>query len=467
MDKLQYALDNQIFTDLKLTLQDDHHEITLYVHKIILYSKCVYFEKLLTNCKEKYLDDISISVPNAFVCHDIIMSFYGHSTNIGNLPEWQHLLETIICDDFMGIPNNILKNIDVPPEGFELLLQAVNIVGYDKEAINIIRKNVPINYDLSKLDEKLVNKIEHSEYKIVFAKGNIIKTWDPTNNIITNTSMMHNIDLHHVSISSDDKKIISASHDNNVKIWNAETGVIINTVQCSECTMLSMCISPDGKKIICAYLNRSIEIWNVETSTLINTLICPYDEPGCNFAHNVCISPDGNKIISAGDDSYIKIWDAKSGNLINRLIGHTSSINKICVSLDGRKIVSASDDHSIKIWDLETGVLINTLNNHNRHVQTICISRDNKKIISGSQDGHIKIWDLESGDLVNTWNSYTTTLRHLCISPDGKKIISIGSLGYIAIWDVNNGKLIRTLAEATDTKCNSICIMDMTNSSKN
>ena len=52
MNKLQYALDNKLFTDLTLTLQDDHNEITCCVHKIILYSNCIYFEKLLLTVRK-------------------------------------------------------------------------------------------------------------------------------------------------------------------------------------------------------------------------------------------------------------------------------------------------------------------------------------------------------------------------------------------------------------------------------
>lgn len=46
--------DNHLFADLSLTLKDDNNEITPHVHKLILYSHCIYLEKLLTNCKEKF-----------------------------------------------------------------------------------------------------------------------------------------------------------------------------------------------------------------------------------------------------------------------------------------------------------------------------------------------------------------------------------------------------------------------------
>src|SRR5918996_6332811 len=109
MDRIElyYAQNNEIFTDLILILIDDHDEITINLHKIILYSSCIYFKKLLTNCKEKHSKKIIMQVSNVFVYYDTIMSFYGQKMNSGKLPEWQHSLEFIKCFDFLGLKMDI------------------------------------------------------------------------------------------------------------------------------------------------------------------------------------------------------------------------------------------------------------------------------------------------------------------------------------------------------------------------
>ena len=90
INKLNDAFNNDYFIDLTLILLDANQYITIDLHKIILYSSCLYFEKLLTSCKEKHLNKIQIQVPardkpssvtefclpNAFVCYDIIMSLF-------------------------------------------------------------------------------------------------------------------------------------------------------------------------------------------------------------------------------------------------------------------------------------------------------------------------------------------------------------------------------------------------------
>jgi BTB/POZ domain len=91
-----------LFTDLSLTLIDSTNQLTMNVHKIILYLSCPYFEKLLTNCREKDATHITIEVENVHIAHDIIMAFYNQKTNLANLPNWKHLLAEFKCRDFFG-----------------------------------------------------------------------------------------------------------------------------------------------------------------------------------------------------------------------------------------------------------------------------------------------------------------------------------------------------------------------------
>lgn len=102
-DKLYDTLVGKFLTDLTLTFGDGSNEISIDVHKIFMYIACSYFEKLLTNCKEKNLNNITIQVPNAYIAYDIIMSLYQKETNSGEYPKWYYLLELFICRDFFGL----------------------------------------------------------------------------------------------------------------------------------------------------------------------------------------------------------------------------------------------------------------------------------------------------------------------------------------------------------------------------
>ena len=379
--KLYQTINDELFTDITLILSDANNEIAIDLHKNILYSSCIYFEKLLTNFKEKHLDQIRIEVPNAFVCYDVIMSFYGQKTNIGNFPDWLHILESIKCHDFLGLKRDILsKDLEIPEKGFESLLSVVDLIGYNANSTKLVIKNLPKEYDLSKLNKELVRKIlEFNNYRIVSASGNGIKIWNAGTGELINTLNGHTYDVYSVCISSDHKRIVSGSRDNSIKIWNATNGELINTL-------------------------------NGHTS----------------WVYSVCFSPDNKRIVSGSSDNSIKIWDADTCELINTLNGHTYSVRTLCFSSVNKKIVSGSDDNSIKIWNADTGELINTLNGHTNSVYSVRFSSDlvaeaqvlnNKRIISGSSDDTIKIWNSVSGELIKTLNDHTNCVRSVCCLP--------------------------------------------------
>ena len=103
LKKIKYLSENKILTDLVLVLTDDTGDkITMYVHKNILYASIPYFEKMLVNCIESQLNEITVKVPNAEVARNIIESIYDESKKT-NLTHWYHILKNYQTMDFFGI----------------------------------------------------------------------------------------------------------------------------------------------------------------------------------------------------------------------------------------------------------------------------------------------------------------------------------------------------------------------------
>ena len=161
------------------------------------------------NFKEKNLNEITLLVPNVFVAYDMIMSFYGQITNSGNLPNWLHQLEMIKCCDFFCLPFELdaIFGLNVPVEGYELLLDVIDIIGYNNETIKLLIKNMPMEYDLKLLPKELLEEMLKMETT---------------------------------------QKIVSGSSDNSIKIWDANTGNLINTLNGHTNWVNSVCFSPDN-----------------------------------------------------------------------------------------------------------------------------------------------------------------------------------------------------------------------------
>jgi WD40 repeat protein len=175
------------------------------------------------------------------------------------------------------------QTMDIPTEGFELLLDVIELVGYDDHTINFLNKNLPASYDLSKFPPELLN------------------------------SMLKIATTH---------TIISGRYDSNIKIQNSEMNE--NKNMCHNNAVLSVCVLSRNQQIVSASADHNIKIWN-KNAELICTLTGHTD-----YVHSVCNSPDDRYIVSGSYDTYIKIWDAESGALIRTLVGHTGLV-LVCV----------------------------------------------------------------------------------------------------------------------------------------
>lgn len=160
---------------ITLILKDKINVITINVNKNIL-CNFIYFNKLLTNFLEAELDEITIDVPNCYVTYDIIINAHRIKLNMGIFSEWKnsaalfngaqithtkYILESIKCYDFFGlnIDKSILNNLKIPPDEFDELLHAIELIGFDDNMIKIIAENIPTKYDLSKLSKELLDEI--------------------------------------------------------------------------------------------------------------------------------------------------------------------------------------------------------------------------------------------------------------------------------------------------------------------
>ena len=59
----------------------------------------------------------------------------------------------IKCRDFFCLPfeSSSIFSLNVPVEGYQLLLDVIDIIGYNNETIQLLIKNMPKDYDLKLL----------------------------------------------------------------------------------------------------------------------------------------------------------------------------------------------------------------------------------------------------------------------------------------------------------------------------
>lgn len=347
--KLQYALNNDIFTDLQLTLSDAKTNITTNVHKNILYSSAPFFEKLLTNFKEKNLDEITIIVPNASVTKDIIMSFYGLNNSVS--VNWQYQLEWIQCCDYLGIDYDLarIKDLTIPANGIPLLFAVGEITNYPDIVVDLLAKNIPGDYNFGEINKNLFTKI---------------------------TKLKNNIE------KIKNSRIISTGYDGQIKIWNPETFQLVKTIK-ADGEIIGLFVSPDAKSIITTYRNGISKLFDTVTGQLIKRLIM-----------NNYWTDDANYILP------VHYYRKDDMDILFDNINYETRIF-FAFSPDSQKIISSSqDDGTIQIWDID-GTLIRTIDNDNgSSVYNLSITTLGDKIISNiviNHDEYIRIHNFETG----------------------------------------------------------------------
>ncbi|AGD92936.1 putative BTB/POZ domain-containing protein [Megavirus lba] len=480
---LHNDLNQKLFTDLSLILSDGNNTITIDVHKIVLYCSCIYFQKLLT-FNETAEKMIKINVPNVYVAHDIIESFYDKvwdkesksfiqvrkqsNYNTVKYPEWKYTIELHKCNDYFGLDVDLDKiyYLEVPNENFDELLDFVDLIGYNNQSIQLLINNLPPNYDLTNLPRELLIvmlKILKSYCFVTLNKNGEIKIWNngSDNRIINN--MNGDIDVRSkIYYSNDDSKIISVGY-HSIKYISGQEPVIYdsNEIECMNTAkkIHFVGISFDRTTLVTVH-RRITKIWNINTGLLINTL--PLD----SNIFSISVSPNG-KFIAVYKYNYEReIWNCENGKIIlsfnayenkwnkswftrdvtrNDILLHESKEksrncyyhNDICFSPNNSGI-AMTHLKQIKIFNLITGELTKSHNARGLdEIDKLIYSPKGEQIMYYIIGGKIKIWMLSTDKILTSkYNVFTA-----CYSSDGKYII-YSYKNNIYVWDINTDETI-------------------------
>ncbi|NJM19590.1 MAG: hypothetical protein HC907_13220 [Richelia sp. SM1_7_0] len=277
--------------------------------------------------------------------------------------------------------------------------------------------------------------------------GNGIQIWD-----VKTGKEIHKIQGHYdgfgfVSISPDNRTLISINSDETINIWDKSTAIKIRSIK--DKWVNSIAISPDGNTLVSgSWDDKPVKIWDIKTGKLIQT----FADIGVDA---VAMTPDGNTLITSHGE--VKLRDIRTGKLLHKL-NNSFSVSSIVVSQDGKYLLTNNSGSEVILWDIQTGKSIRTLQETNIDeyyykdelkniisVSYIAISPDSRIVAIGYSDDKIVLQDTNTGKIIHTLNSQVGATFNLAISPDGNTLVSSGYNNNIQIWDIQTGKLIHTL----------------------
>jgi len=411
-------LDNKKFTDVTIIFKDRYDEVCrIDAHKVILASASPFMNQLfLFELKNQYTIEIACSTSAI----NIIKEIYGIKS--GAEKDWLTILNETACQHFlqMLIKIDSLYDLVIPSEGFELLLELVEMVFHtwelairDNRIVKCIKRNLPLNNLIlnpileSELDQPnylvlstsrfdlVVNNLLNNESKptwhMVHSQHITSATSSNDHKIIFLYSDRFTVDTRSKSISSDEnidvvaRKIRSNTHYlsyqskyDSVAVSSNQTfiafghshGIIIlydineKRSTCSH-VVSKICsknleFTPDNKKILCVcqneFNNKVINIFDIEHNA-DHTINIEFDLNSNIF---IKISPN-QKYIAINGNNVVRVFELFIPELY---LTEVSTLN-----LGNVLLTLKQDANSVEFS--QTNELILTVNNHNFSVWDI------------------------------------------------------------------------------------------------
>lgn len=445
--KLYQDLSDKKFTDVEITLVDDHDKMTIFAHRNILACSSEYFYKLFTfNIESVQQKMFRITVCDSKIAYDIIMSFYGQTIDLDKYHSvCSHLFKLFRCRRFFCQENNpsLLYDLTIPHEHYGEFLQILeefDIIN-DYKLMDCVKRNLPTNYPLDSFSrEFILEMLKHSDRKlsVLDASGKYLIFDSYSGKLIeeSQTKKKHYDKI----ISSNGSLICQTDGYDTVEIFDVtEKSEYIN-IKANHCVSY-ISISADKKMVAFCGL-CGVSLWDIETSKPIWSI----HVDGKRFT-SATISPD-NKFLVYYTDSKIYIHDIPANTVVKKIMGHRSIYVDIAISPDNKLLVSTDGD-KINIWNMSNGDLLRVFNS-NRHIRTIVFIQDNQ-IVCHDINNNISIWNTDvTMDTVDVSNPIIEFVCHgsfvhdITVSKD-RKIAFYDSECTIKVLDLVDGSLVCTI----------------------
>ncbi len=232
----------------------------------------------------------------------------------------------------------------------------------------------------------------------------------------------------------------AGEQDNVLRLWDLASGRIIQEMTGHEGSINALDVTSDGKRVVSASLDRSVRVWTLDTGQ--GELVG--EHTGSVTA--VLWLPDDRTAVSAGRDGQIRVWDTQQLSLIRRFSppdGRNPVIQAMALSVDGNTLYTGGAEGRVRVWDLTTGTQKFTIEIEDRGVQALSINPEGTQVMVGTTSGRLAIYSTGDGALIRRLAGHTQSIQSVSFSPDGSTALSASFDGTLRVWDLDSGFEIR------------------------
>lgn len=295
---------------------------------------------------------------------------------------------------------------------------------------------------------------EPCQYAVAFSKDSKtfiitnqsgIQLWDMTTGKLLQ-SIPHLSNLHKAAISTDGRRVTTASHNGSLRIWDVAEGKLLHDLGDQKTPVYSATMNADWSRLASYGPGPSVRIWDGSAGKLIREIPLAgstmHGDPSPSFA----FSPDGTTLamlvcVRKGDpEQHIQMWNLADLDLKPRILAPPAGIGRLeAFTPDGKSLLWRTGS-SYRLLDATTG--------KDRHgwasrgaVRDVAWSRDGERIATAVEDGAVNLWDANTGKRLHTLIGSHRGVGRVAFSPDNKLLATFGAPKVPAIlWDAMSGE---------------------------
>eukprot|EP01094_Clydonella_sp_ATCC50884_P024986 TRINITY_DN6413_c0_g1_i2.p1 TRINITY_DN6413_c0_g1~~TRINITY_DN6413_c0_g1_i2.p1 ORF type:complete len:364 (-),score=79.90 TRINITY_DN6413_c0_g1_i2:27-1118(-) len=262
-----------------------------------------------------------------------------------------------------------------------------------------------------------------------------------------------------LTLSPDERLLISGSADTTVKVWEVESRKCRFTLEGHQDIVHGVGIN--GAHIVSGS-DRNIKVWDIHSGKCLRTFDA-HDNTVCSL---VCRAG----YIFSGSFSEIKVWDRHYSG-IHTLRGHNHWVRAICVwnnllftgsynrilvydindnfqckatvtencgsiysiAVGNGKLMAGTYENLIYVWDVETLHSPNILHGHTGAVYSLAV-RDSK-CFSGSYDTTVRVWNLDTMQCLQTLSEHSSSVEAVISATYSSTIFTGAGDALIHMWN--------------------------------
>ena len=157
---------------------------------------------------------------------------------------------------------------------------------------------------------------------------------------------------------------------------------------------------------------------------------------------------DRDLILTGSWDRTAKLFDRK-GNEMKEFLFHTKRVNNSLFTKDSKNVITSSMDGTNMVFNLDTNDH-QILSGQNSNILSGAISHDDRYYASGSSDGNIFFWDLKNMKMIEKINkAHSQWVVSLEFSPFSRLLVSGCTDGSIYVWNTSDGSRLFSMVGHT------------------